>query len=160
MTNHEVHKTPASAAAASLAAVPAAPVPDHVSVEPAPETGSTIVSLVSKVFGAVLIPSVATIIFNLLNFFFENYQTNPLPPLNASVYDISVGCAFSLIGIAVTVKDRDLTQQFIILFVVLLFLVLGGLIIPVFVHWSRLYTVWCINILSLFVLSWAIMASD
>jgi hypothetical protein len=129
---------------------------------PAPEeeTASTIITLVSKVFGAVLIPSVATIIFNLLNFFFENYHKDPLPPLTDSVYNISVDCAFSSIGIAVTVGDSDLAKQFIILFVVMLFLILGGLIMPVFAHWSRFYTVWCINLISLFVLSWAITTSD
>jgi hypothetical protein len=149
MTHHELHQLPGAAAA-----------PAGVLPAPEAETASTILTLVSKVFGAVLIPSVATIIFNLLNFFFENYQKTPLPPLTDSVYDISVGCAFSLIGIAVTVRDSDLTRQFIMLFVVLLFLIPGGLIIPVFAHWSRFYTVWSINLMSLFVLSWAITTSD
>jgi hypothetical protein len=77
------------------------------------------VSVVSKVLGGVFIPSIATIIFNLLHFFFEHYKENPLPPLNASVYDVAVGCAFSLIGIAVTARDRDLTPRLSLIFVVL-----------------------------------------
>jgi hypothetical protein len=120
----------------------------------------SVVSISSKLFGAVFIPSIATIIFNLLNFFFEHYETKPLPPLTESVYDVSVGCAFSLIGIAVTARDRDVTRKLVISFVVLLFLILSGFLLPVFLHWPKLYTVWLINIISICVLAWAILISD
>jgi hypothetical protein len=118
------------------------------------------VSISSKLIGAVLIPSIATIIFNILSFFFEHYSTIPLPRPTESVYDVSVGCAFSLIGIAVTAKDREITRKLVISFVVILFLILSGFLIPVFLGWPKLYTVWAINIISIFLLSWAIVVSD
>jgi hypothetical protein len=117
------------------------------------------VSIISKLSGAVFIPSVANIVFNIMSYFFDHHRIK-LPPPPASVYDVSVGCAFSLIGIAITTPALEITRHLILLFVFLLFLILGGFIIPVFSGWPKLYIVWVINIISIFVLSWAVVATD
>jgi hypothetical protein len=82
--------------------------------------------IVWKISAGALIPAIATIIFNVLNFFFENYQTKPLPQMQHSVFDVGVGCAFSLVGICVTAKRHSLTNSFLLIFVALLLTILGG----------------------------------
>jgi hypothetical protein len=112
--------------------------------------------VVSKIAAGALIPSVATVIFNMLNFFFENFQKSPMPLPGCSVFDIGVGCAFSLVGICVATKEHSVSSALFILFVLLLFMLLGGDLVVVFLQWNRTYVIWITNFLSLFILSWAI----
>ncbi len=112
--------------------------------------------ITSKVAAGALIPAFATIIFNVLNFFFENYQTRPLPQLPHSVFDIGVGCAFSLVGICVAAKEHSLTNSFLIIFVGLLLMILAGQLLNLFLGWDKSYIVWVTNITALLTLSWAI----
>lgn len=128
----------------------------------APATGSTkgALRIVWKVAAGALIPAFATIIFNVLNFFFENYQTRPLPQMPHSVSDVGVGCAFSLVGICVTAKEHSLTNSFLIIFVGLLLMILAGQLVSLIWGWDKLYIVWVTNIIALLTLSWAIVEAE
>jgi hypothetical protein len=108
-----------------------------------------------------LIPSLATITFNLMHFFFENYSIVPRPKISESSYDISVGCAFSLIGICVTVGDQRVTIRALIVFVsLILSMMFFNLLAPALLEWSKAFTVWLVNILSFAALAYAIVDAD
>jgi hypothetical protein len=109
-----------------------------------------------KLTAGAFIPAAATIIFNILNFFFENYRSNPLPKMPESVFDVGVGCAFSLVGVCVTAKEHALSKTFLLIFVGLLLLILGGQVLVVFGHWEKFYIVWFTNLICFITLSWAI----
>jgi hypothetical protein len=48
--------------------------------------------LLLKIVSGAMIPALATIIFNLLNYFVETYRATQInPDLSASVYDIAPG---------------------------------------------------------------------
>jgi len=99
-------------------------------------------SLWVKIVAGAIIPSVATVIFNLLNFFFEIYQTRPLPAVSASTFDIASGCIFSPVGICVAVKDRALESKLIVLSMGLILVMLAGdFLVPAFLPVDRLHMV-------------------
>jgi hypothetical protein len=85
------------------------------------------INIIWKITAGALIPSAATIIFNLLNFLFENRQTIPLP--------VAVGCASTLIGICVATKEQATSNKLIIMFSGLILLIIGGeLLAPVLLN--------------------------
>ncbi len=99
-------------------------------------------SLWVKIVAGAIIPSVATVIFNLFNFFFENYQTRPLPPVSASTFDIASGCIFSLVGICVAVKDQALESKLMVLTMLLILVLLAGdFLVPAFLPVDRIHMV-------------------
>jgi hypothetical protein len=108
-----------------------------------------------------LIPSLAVIIFNLLNFVFDNYENIPRPHLPKSVFDISVGCAFAIVGIAVTAKEKELMARLTVGSIIVILAILGvGLILPFFLIIEKGLAIWLVNILSFFVLGWAIVEAE
>ncbi|MCK1580677.1 hypothetical protein IVB03_14065 [Bradyrhizobium sp. 168] len=116
--------------------------------------------MIWKISAGALIPAIATIIFNILNFFFENYTTAPLPKLPESIFDVGVGCAFSLVGVCVASKQHVLTNTFLLVFVFLLLLILGGQVLVIFLHWEKFVIVWLTNLFCFIALSWAIIEAD
>jgi hypothetical protein len=112
--------------------------------------------LIWKITAGALIPAIATIIFNTLNFFLENYQRNPIPGLQASVFDFGVGCAFSLVGVCVATRDHALTNTCLIIFVSLLLLILGGGLAVIFLGLSKVAVIWMTNVVCFIALCWAI----
>jgi hypothetical protein len=118
---------------------------------------STLPPVVWRVSAGALIPSFATIIFNMLNFFFEHFKTDPFPPLQDSVYDIGTGCAFSLVGICVASKDPRNTNNFLLIFTALLLIILGGELLVVIQSWNKFWVIWITNLISLVALAWALI---
>jgi hypothetical protein len=116
--------------------------------------------LIWKISAGALIPSLATVIFNALNFFFENYSKNPMPNLTVSVYDVGVGCAFSLVGVCVGSKDHAFTTAFLVIFVLLLLLILGSEVLVVFQHFSKFWMIWTTNAISFIALTYAIIEAE
>ncbi len=115
-------------------------------------------NLLVKLGAGAVIPSAATIIFNLLNFFFENHQTHPLPTASASTYDIASGCIFSLVGISVAVKDRAMESKLLVLSMLLILLWLGGdFLVPAFLSVDQLYMVPVVDAIAFGALCWAIV---
>lgn len=107
-------------------------------------------SLWVKIVAGAIIPSVATVIFNLLNFFFENYQTRPLPAVSTSIFDIASGCIFSLVGICVAVKDQALESKLILLSMALILVMLAGdFLVPAFLPVDRLHMIMGVNAVAL-----------
>jgi hypothetical protein len=95
-----------------------------------------------RIAAGAFIPSLATIIFNLLNFFFENYQTRPMPAASASILDIASGCIFSIVGISVAVKDRAMESKLMVLTILLILVLLAGdFLVPAFFPVERLHMV-------------------
>jgi len=95
-----------------------------------------------KLAAGAFIPSLATIIFNCFNFFFENYQTRPMPPVSASNFDIASGCIFSIVGISVAVKDRAMESKLMVLTIFLILVLLAGdFLVPAFLSVERIYMV-------------------
>jgi hypothetical protein len=121
---------------------------------------ATLAPIIWKIAAGALIPSFATIIFNYLDFFFDNYMFSPMPVTPASVFDIGVGCAFSLVGVCIGSKDHALTNSFLIIFVFLLLLILGGGLIVVLGHWNKLLMVWIVNVICFVALTWAIVEAE
>jgi len=115
--------------------------------------------LVWKISAGALIPSFATIVFNLLHHIVE-YAGRPMPPPPYSVYDIGVGCAFSLVGICVASKDHRKSNNFLIVFVFLLLLILASYLPVAFLEWSSLGLMMLTNIICFVALSWAIAGVD
>jgi len=136
------------------------PVPIHFSVDRRRRGKGTLGPLIWRVTAGALIPSFATIVFNILNFFFENYHISPMPQLQSSVFDIGVGCAFSLVGVCVASRDRAFTNNFLIIFVLLLLFILASQLAVLFLQWSKLWTVLVTNVVCLAALSWAIIEAE
>jgi hypothetical protein len=109
-----------------------------------------------KVTAGALIPALATVIFNTLNFIFENFNKTQIPPITESVFEFGVGCAFSLVGICVASKDQALTNKFLIFFVLLLLFLLGGQMLILLLGWNKLFIIWVGNLVSLILLAYAI----
>jgi hypothetical protein len=118
-------------------------------------------SLVLKITAGAFIPSAATIIFNLLNFAFENYDKHPRPKPSESAFDIAAGCAFSLIGICVTVKNSSVSNRLLVIFACLiLFLIAGDMLAPMFLDLNRLLMVVIVNTVSFAALAYAISSAE
>jgi hypothetical protein len=111
-----------------------------------------------RISAGALIPSIAAIIFNILNFFFENYGKIPLPRPNDSVFDFGVGCAFSLVGIGVTARNPEFGKNLFVLFAGLLLVqIFVDLIAPALLGSDKFWMIWISNFLSFVVLSWALL---
>lgn len=77
-----------------------------------------------KIVAGVLIPSLATIIFNVLNFLVDNLHTSPFPPISESVFDVSVGCTFALLGVGITSRSRNIGERYTVIAVFLILVIL------------------------------------
>ena len=113
-------------------------------------------AVVVKIMGGAAIPSAATIVFNLLNFLFDNFGKTPLPSVSESTFDIAVGCSFAIVGICITTADRETMLKLVFLLVALIFLVLGEHLVDVFLRWNRIVLTMGVNIIAFIGLSWAI----
>jgi hypothetical protein len=114
-----------------------------------------------KIIAGALIPAAATIIFNLLNFLFENYSVKQIPSINVSNFDVAVGCTFSIIGICVAAKEHETSNRLLIIFTALiLILIAGELLMPIFLHIDKLYAICAVDLLALFALAWSIIEVD
>jgi hypothetical protein len=110
-----------------------------------------------KLGAGAFIPSLATFIFNFLNFFFENYQTRPMPTVSASMFDIASGCIFSIVGISVAVKDRAMESRLMVLTLLLILVLLAGdFLVPAFLSVDRLHMVIVVDAVALGALCLAI----
>ena len=108
-----------------------------------------------KIAAGAAIPTIATLIFNLLNFFVDNYR-NPNPPqLSDSTYDVAVGCAFAILGICFG-ADKETTLKLVVLIVTLILAALASDVLYLAFHWNRLGLIFAVNLLSFAGLAWAI----
>jgi hypothetical protein len=97
----------------------------------------------------LLVPALGSIVFNLLVHLVEKGALAPIPP---SAYDFSFGCAFMIVGIATTIKERD---QILVLFVGFAVLLLMLMVVDIIVanlispdH--KTIIVWISNVIALF----------
>jgi hypothetical protein len=113
------------------------------------------VALFLKITAGAAIPTIATVIFNVLNFFVDNYR-NPKPPeLSDSTYDVAVGCAFAILGICFG-ADKETALKLVVLLVSLILATLAGDVLYLALHWNRLGLIFAVNLLSFAGLAWAI----
>jgi hypothetical protein len=117
-------------------------------------------SLLLRLCAGALIPSFATIIFNILNFIFENYQKTPPQTMQDSVYEVGVGCAFSMIGVCVGSKSFQFINKFLVVFVFLLLFLLMGQLSALIWGWPRMLIMWSTNLVALAALIWAIVEAE
>jgi hypothetical protein len=102
-----------------------------------------------KILSGALVPSLATLVFNLLNFFIENYRLNPLPHPSDSTYDFSVGCIFAIFGIGVAATNPDHGRYLMTLAIILLLLLIfGEVLAPTFLYWNKFVIIWVFNVVS------------
>ena len=115
-------------------------------------------NVVWKIAAGALIPSAAAIIFNLLNFAFENRDKNPFPLPGVSNFDIAAGLAFSLLGMCVAMSDPAKINKLFMLFASLIIIIIAGdMLLPLFFPAvSKIYFVSVVNICALFALCWVI----
>src|SRR3982750_1229231 len=100
----------------------------HTSI---PEAEIEMHSEVIKVTAGALIPSLAAIVFNILHYILDNNGKDPPPHMQETVWDISVACAFTIIGIAVSQKDpQDVIKLFVVFALLVLFIISVTMIIP------------------------------
>ncbi len=109
-----------------------------------------------KITAGALIPSFATIVFNLLNFILENYSKRPLPGIDPADYDIAAGCVFSIIGICVTAKEHAISSRLAVTCVFLILFVLFGDILPTLLQVSKFLMVVIVDGVALAALCWSI----
>jgi hypothetical protein len=132
----------------------------QMSRQPAPKDWQGFWSVVRKISAGALIPCFATVIFNALNFFFENYKNNPLPPVQDSIFEVGIGCAFSLVGVCVGAKSHAFASTFLLIFVLLLLLILGGQTAVVLWGWNKIGVMWTTNAVCFVALTWAIIEAE
>jgi hypothetical protein len=106
----------------------------------------------------LLVPAVGTVVFNVLSHYLET-RSQELPPLK--VYDIAIGCAFTMAGIIIVTKDQAKYQKFFNIFVLLLLLLIVTNVIIFNVAPSfRVPSLVFGDVLSLLVVGWTILKSD
>jgi hypothetical protein len=133
------------------------PLDASIAPTPALTRGKLIFRDLMKMMSGALMPAAATIIFNFLNFFVENHQANPLPKPGDSVYDVTIGCVFAIFGIGVSTNDAEIGRTLLVTAVMLLIVViLGETVGPIFWNWNRLLLVWVMNAVSFVALMVAI----
>jgi hypothetical protein len=75
----------------------------------------------------LLIPSAATVLFNVLGDMLKHGANSQAPP---EAYDFSLGCAFAIVGAAVAQSNRDKAKTMFMAFLFLLLaLILTDLIV-------------------------------
>ncbi len=79
------------------------------------------------------VPSVGTIVFNVLGELVKNGAKAEIP---VGSYDFSLGCALAIVGVAVAQRDMDRARALFVMFSMLL-LILIGLDIIVRYRWSE-----------------------
>ncbi len=101
---------------------------------------------------ALLIPTAASVLFNLLNFIIENANRPNRPSIPAAVFDVSISCAFVLIGLAIGSQNKEQAQAIFIVFLYL-FLMSAILVVvaPFFLPDFRLYLILLASMVSLIV---------
>jgi hypothetical protein len=103
----------------------------------------------------LLIPSFASMIFNALNHLVEKGKDVPIP---LTTYDISLGCVFTIVGVAVSTQEGDKAKLLFLAFIVLLLVLITTNIILVNVLGPRFH--WIMigvgDFLALAVVAWAI----
>lgn len=115
-------------------------------------------SVFVKILAGALIPSFATMVFNLLSFFFERHTERQLPEIAPSTWDIASGCVFSIIGICVTAADQKTVSQLLVTGVILILVILAGdLLIPAFLSIDKLSKVVGVDVLAFGALVWSIV---
>ncbi|MGE0258233.1 MAG: hypothetical protein AB7H71_03545 [Alphaproteobacteria bacterium] len=118
-------------------------------------------NLVLRIVAGVLVPSFATIIFNILSFFVENYHTSPLPRPNETVFEVAVGCTFALFGIGIGAEERNRGERLIIVSVLLMLTIIGvEILAPLFLQWPKFYSVLIMDTLAILALSWGIVETN
>ena len=114
-------------------------------------------NLLLRIVAGVLIPSSATIIFNILNFFVENHHTSPLPKPNESVFDVAVGCTFALFGVGIATRERNRGEGLIVASVLLMLAIIGvEILAPVFLQLPKSWAVLAMDGAAILALSWGI----
>lgn len=114
-----------------------------------------------RIAGGALIPSFATIIFNSLNYIFDNYRKATPSEMSPATFDIAVGCAFAIFGICITSQNHVVVNKLQILLMVLIFLIIGGeMLIPAFFGVSKIAMITIVDIAAFVGLCWAIAVGD
>jgi hypothetical protein len=121
--------------------------------------------LVIKIISGAMIPALATVIFNLLNYFIDSYEkpacNNSLSELSSSVFDIAPGCAFAIVGLCMNVRDVALILRFLVCIIFLILLILAGDMLFLVMKDQilkdhRIHLILTVDLLSFIGLSWAI----
>ncbi len=112
------------------------------------------------VSAALVIPAAASVLFNLLNFIIENANKPNRPSIPAAVFDVSIPCAFVLVGLAIGSQNKDQAQAIFIVFLYL-FLMSAILVVvaPFFLPDLRLYLILLASLISLIVVGRVIWKS-
>jgi FtsH-binding integral membrane protein len=112
------------------------------------------------VSAALVIPAAASVLFNLLNFIIENANKPNRPSIPAAVFDVSIPCAFVLVGLAIGSQNKDQAQAIFIVFLYL-FLMSAILVVvaPFFLPDLRLYLILLASLISLIVVGRVIWQS-
>lgn len=110
---------------------------------------------VQNLTAGLLIPSFASIIFNVLNHLVEKGKDAPIP---LTTFDISLGCVFTIVGVAVSAQEGDKARLLFLAFIVLLLVLITTNIILVNVlgpkfHWLMIGVG---DLLAVAVVAWAI----
>jgi len=75
-----------------------------------------------NLLAGLLIPSGATMLFNVLGVELRNGHGAPIP---SEAYDFALGCAFSMVGVAVAQTNRNKTVKIFMYFLITLLVLIG-----------------------------------
>jgi hypothetical protein len=112
-----------------------------------------------KLLAGAVLPCGAIIVFNLMNFFFDNFHAAKMPSPPESVYDIAIGSAFAVVGISVVEQQRS--SKFLLLaFLILLLAILIEFVTPAVYGHDKLTNVVIMDVISFSALVGAIVLSQ
>jgi hypothetical protein len=104
-----------------------------------------------NLFASLLVPAFGSVLFNALNQLIKYGPTAPVPP---EIFDFAVGCGFTVAGLAATQKTVAKTASYFLVFMVLLFVLMGlDVILISYLSNYKTAIIWASNILSLAVVA-------
>jgi hypothetical protein len=64
------------------------------------------------------------------------------------------------VGVCVSSKDHKFTNNLLLIFTALLFIILAGELFVIFGGWSKFLVIWVTNLISFVALAWALIAAS
>ena len=110
---------------------------------------------IKNLIAGLLIPAFGSIIFNALNYMLQSVHGPSFPP---EVFDIALGCSFTVVGVAVAEKNANRSQKLFLAFIALiLVLILTNIILAhTLPEHYRIWLVFIGNVLAISIVTRAI----
>src|ERR1700733_1045435 len=96
-----------------------------------------------KIAAGALIPSFASVLFNYIFFFMDHFHETPMPSPDMLAWDVSIGCIFAVVGVAITAQVDATARHLFVLFAALVLCILAlRFVFPIFGQLDRETAFW------------------